>query len=542
MSSSQGQALPFSTSAGLSSSLPECRAPSPAPSVSTSAGSSPILSRATSNDSRDQGVSVLLPSLNLHISLNSTKYTVDGQHTQHSRPAANAQHTPRTLGSDSRSAAAYGQCPSMCRGPALVPSEAPIGKIPGARPVSMRSPRAPPQTQSPRDTQKVDSFTCHRRSSNESLSLRLQEVAPPFPPRAQVATTPRRCSSPAVYLQRRRSSTWPEGPGNDFTGPVLAHGLTSPRRGSSPSVHVQTRFSSPCPQGPSNDVTGPGKLRTCHLNAPKARLNRAPVQRQPPNSDISSVVGPGDVFFVKDGDSALARIGTSGGFFGHVLQVIGVARCLSRATARSMGLLAVWPSQPTEHIWVVRTLESTRGTEGLFEADSFFHIDSASCCVVMLGQLDKTDELSITCGEAVEVWQPPYEVRSSFMTNVMLDVIADMKNVEASWSIATAVRAVLMSAKMADSVDKDRVMKDIQSSWVVAPICTSVVIVFWQRYLMRLAQRTSMTSGAPAEGQAQCAAVELIRKFMPLKADRGLPGDLQTAMTSGGWSRTTNML
>jgi len=266
------------------------------------------------------------------------------------------------------------------------------------------------------------------------------------------------------------------------------------------------------------------------------------VQRQPSNADISSVVGPGDVFFVKDGDSALSRIGTSGGFFGHVLQVVGVARCVSRATARAMGVLAVWPSKTTEHIWVVRTLESTRDTEGLYEADTFFHIDSASCCIVMLAQLDKTDQLTITCGETVEVWQPPCEVRSTFRTNVMLDVIADMKKVEASWSIATAVRAVLMSAKMVDSVDKDQVMKDIQSSWAVEPICTSVVIVFWQRYLTRLAQVTSIDSGAPEKGPAEARAVELIQMLMPLKADRGLPGDLQTAMTSCGWSRTTNVL
>lgn len=368
----------------------------------------------------------------------------------------------------------------------------------------MRSPRALPETQSPRAS--VNSFTCHRRASNKTLSLHLQEAASSFSPRDQGTTSPRRCSSPAVYVQRRSSS--------------------------------------PCLEGPSNDFTGPGKLRSCPVNAPQARWSRAPVKRRPSNVDISSVVGPGDVFFVKDGDTALARIGTSGGFFGHVLQVVGVARCVSRATARSMGVLAVWPSKLTEHIWVVRTLESTRDVEGLYEADTFFQIDSASACIVLLGQLDKTDVLSVTSGEAVEVWQPPHEVRSMFMTNVMLDVIADMKKVDASWSIATALRAVLMSAKMVDSVDNDQVMKDIQSSWAVEPICTSVVIVFWQRYLTRLAQVqvTSMTSGAPAEGLAESRAVEFIQKLMPLKADRGLPGDLQTAMTSCGWSRTTNVL
>jgi hypothetical protein len=117
-----------------------------------------------------------------------------------------------------------------------------------------------------------------------------------------------------------------------------------------------------------------------------------------------------------------------------------------------------------------------------------------------------------------------------------------MKKLEASWSMATAMRAVFMSAKMDVCTDDTQLMKDIQSSWGAEPICTSVVIVFWQRYLTKLAQSTSVVDGQCATAQADSKAVELIRQVMPVKSDRGLPGDLQSAMTSCGWSQLENVL
>lgn len=257
-------------------------------------------------------------------------------------------------------------------------------------------------------------------------------------------------------------------------------------------------------------------------------------------------MSPGDVFFVKDGDTAIARIGTSGGFLGHVLQVIGCPHCICREDVENADFLAVWPAGVGK-IWAVKTLESTRDIEGLHKAYSLIYIDPVTRNISMLGQEDQDGNICVTDGEAIEVWQPPQELRSQFLMNIMTEVVVDMKNAEASWCLGTAVRAVFLSAAMTGSGDKSQIMADVRSSWAVEPICTSVVIIFWQRYLSQLARSNGVVSlGSPAssvatKAQADAKAVDLILKFMPLKADRGLPGDLQSAMMSCGWRSTTKL-
>jgi len=206
-------------------------------------------------------------------------------------------------------------------------------------------------------------------------------------------------------------------------------------------------------------------------------------------------------------------------------------------------MLAVWPSG-VDKIWAVKTMESTRDIEGLHEAYSLIYVDPATQNICMLGQEDHEGHVYVTNGELIEVWQPPAELRSQFKMSVMFEVAADMRNAQASWSFGTAVRAVFLSAQMAGAGDKRQIMADIQSSWTVDPICTSVVIVFWQRYLCKIAQLRNIVSLGTAQSalthdQIEAEAVELIRRYMPLKADRGLPGDLQSAMTACGWHPTT---
>merc|ERR1740130_2021381 len=102
----------------------------------------------------------------------------------------------------------------------------------------------------------------------------------------------------------------------------------------------------------------------------------------------------------------------------------------------------------------------------------------------------------------------------------MTQVLSDMKDNEASWSHFTAALAVLASAKLesAEGVQPEQTMEMVRGCWKREPICTSVVIIFWQRYLCELV--------AGSEQQA----LDLILRWMPLKADRGLPGDLLGAM------------
>merc|ERR1711967_129789 len=103
---------------------------------------------------------------------------------------------------------------------------------------------------------------------------------------------------------------------------------------------------------------------------------------------------------------------------------------------------------------------------------------------------------------------------------------ADMVSCEASWSLTTAARAVFKSAKLSRRRD---LLGKVQGYWDSAPICTSVVISFWQRYLCRFAKAT---------GQRE---TDLILKWMPLKADRVLPGELIETMRKCGWSNIKRM-
>jgi len=256
------------------------------------------------------------------------------------------------------------------------------------------------------------------------------------------------------------------------------------------------------------------------------------------DSDLRHFVGQGDILFVKNGDTALTRIGTSGGFLGHVLQVIGAPRLLHTAGDEdALYLQSVWPPG-VDKIWSVKTLESTRDAEGLLEANSLLYVDPESQGITLFGQDDLAGVVGVTTGERVEVWQPPAELRSEFKISIMSEVVEDMKSFDKGWSLVTAVRAVFLSAVMASFGDKSKLMADIRDSWAAEPICTSIVVVFWQRYLAQVARATNARDTDAGDAQVDAKAVDLIRTFMPLKADRVLPGELHTTLTRCGWCCT----
>merc|ERR1719181_863840 len=101
----------------------------------------------------------------------------------------------------------------------------------------------------------------------------------------------------------------------------------------------------------------------------------------------------------------------------------------------------------------------------------------------------------------------------------MTRVLADMKVHEASWSHVTVARAMFSSARLtsAGSQLPEQTLNTVKACWEREPICTSVVITFWQRYLCEV---------AASQDQSPQQTLESIMRFMPLKADRGLPGDL----------------
>lgn len=238
-------------------------------------------------------------------------------------------------------------------------------------------------------------------------------------------------------------------------------------------------------------------------------------------------MAPGDVLAVK-GQGRLTEIGTAHGFMGHVLLVLLPPSNVLRHSDEGMSLQAVWPSADVEEIWRVRTLESTRSEQGLHEAEMLLYVARGTGQLVLIGELQQDGTLVITEHEAVELWQSPAELRSQIRIDLMGRVLSEMRAYEASWSHVTAARAMLSSARLAPEpgVHPEQIMETVRESWKREPICTSVVIIFWQRYLCELS--------CTAEGQHQ-QPLDLILRWMPLKADRGLPGDLLGAMRSVGW-------
>merc|ERR1712063_245592 len=112
----------------------------------------------------------------------------------------------------------------------------------------------------------------------------------------------------------------------------------------------------------------------------------------------------------------------------------------------------------------------------------------------------------------------------------MAKVITEMKLNQACWSHVTAARSVLASARIVPMEDRNKTMEHVRYCWTREPICTTLVIVFWQRYICELVENfVPLACGRNAD------ALDLIMRWMPLKADRSLPGDLLGAMRCAGW-------
>lgn len=251
---------------------------------------------------------------------------------------------------------------------------------------------------------------------------------------------------------------------------------------------------------------------------------------QQPYSDqnVQMVMSPGDVLFVR-GDGQFTEMGTTGGWMGHVMVVRGAPELVSREWLDEWGVKVAWPGNSVTHIWKVPTIESTRSAVGLHQCEMLVHLQPTGT-LVLLGELanrsDGALEFSQIDDEIVEVWQSPIELRSQIHMDCVCKVLDDMVSCEASWSLTTVARAVFRSAKLSRRRD---LLDKVQGYWDSPPICTSVVITFWQRYLCRFAQATSQRE------------TDLILKWMPLKADRVLPGELITTLQQCGWARVARI-
>merc|ERR1712032_1320955 len=164
---------------------------------------------------------------------------------------------------------------------------------------------------------------------------------------------------------------------------------------------------------------------------------------------------------------------------------------------------------------------------GLHQCDVLLRLEPTTCCPHLVAELtDEPYEMIIfDSNEPVEIWQSPPALRADFRPTILATVLESMSIGLADWSRLTAARAVFRQASLrrSDSSTDSELLDEVSDCWDVAPICTSVVVVFWQRYLCEYARATGTSE------------MDLIMKIMPLKADRALPGDLLTTFRTCGW-------
>jgi len=242
-------------------------------------------------------------------------------------------------------------------------------------------------------------------------------------------------------------------------------------------------------------------------------------------------MSPGDILCFLNEDqmqqtSGLLRIGAAGGFFGHVLVIVRQPQRVYWGSEDSYLIGDMWPHD-AEYVWRVGTIESTRENDGLHDADLLLHVEASTGRLLLLAEINK-DEVQLASRQPAELWRTPAELQRGFRADLMREVLSDMKASEGNWSYATAALAFLSGPGSRHRADSPGALEEIQDSWEARPICTSVVVTFWQRYLHKLA-------GALAP-QADAAA--LIIDWMPLRADRILPGELKTCMIEQGWELT----
>eukprot|EP00747_Dinoflagellata_sp_TGD_P029531 gnl/TRDRNA2_/TRDRNA2_133963_c0_seq1.p1 gnl/TRDRNA2_/TRDRNA2_133963_c0~~gnl/TRDRNA2_/TRDRNA2_133963_c0_seq1.p1 ORF type:complete len:341 (+),score=46.14 gnl/TRDRNA2_/TRDRNA2_133963_c0_seq1:75-1097(+) len=254
-----------------------------------------------------------------------------------------------------------------------------------------------------------------------------------------------------------------------------------------------------------------------------------------PASAGPEAIVPGDVLYIPS-QGRLGQVGTAGGFMGHVVLIIGTPQLLGQDDPTYQTLVAHrWPDgrNAPAAAWLVPTMECTSSKDGLYETSMLLAADHRNGRLMLVAELSREHEMGVGDNmEYVEIWTSPAELRAQ----VRHDLVAHVRNemhahTVGNWSPTTAFRAVFMTANLFSNSVKQpsSLLEEIKDCWEAEPICTSVIVIFWQRFLCRLAAETSQH------------AAHLIMRWMPTKADRALPGDLLHTMRACGWKMVNSI-
>lgn len=265
---------------------------------------------------------------------------------------------------------------------------------------------------------------------------------------------------------------------------------------------------------------------------------RANVYHEAGNDRLDLFLAPGDVLCIQGQPGGIMRLGATGGYMGHVLLATSNPRPIHRGTAEASLYRGVWPDHHNARtLWQVSTIESTRAQEGFHECLYLLYVDDKTGRIMAIGEEHHDQYVRFEFPVKVEICQCPRALRKGFRPDIMNVVLDEMRQNEANWSWTTAVRAFLFSAQVHDGgrrtcVDTDSVLEDIQRCWTSDPICSSLIVVFWQRYLCELAD---FYNAHPSPHTTEVNALDWIMQWMPLKSDRALPGDVISAMEQCEW-------
>lgn len=208
---------------------------------------------------------------------------------------------------------------------------------------------------------------------------------------------------------------------------------------------------------------------------------------------------------------------------GHVLLAVSEARPFGPQSEVGQ-IFSEFCTDGRDVLQLVSIVECTREAEGLAES-TLVLCSNAAGSIFVCGEHDGVEFSICDEPEEIHIWQSPPKFRNDhFRRGLMQDVLKDMRAHQQNWSWSTAVRAFLLSGGISQGTDTPISLEEIQDSWRVEPICTSIVVIFWQQYLHRLAQIEHADS------------LQLILEHMPVKADRVLPGELLCSLLAHGWT------
>jgi hypothetical protein len=242
---------------------------------------------------------------------------------------------------------------------------------------------------------------------------------------------------------------------------------------------------------------------------------------------LDVMVGIGDIVVVES-DGSVGSIGEIHGSFGHVLLVSGSPECIREGSDDADGMEKIWP-EGVKQVWIVPTVECTRRQQGMLHSKLLIYNEPGTDQFLLLGEMSE-DNVIFVCAEPVEKIQflcCPGELRACCQSDLMAKTLRDMDAIQRSWSWSTAIRAYLFSSSVLngpESVNESTSLEQIRTSWESSPICTSIIIVFWQQYLCALAAQDGDRS-----------PMKQISEYMPLKADRALPSKLIATLKNCGW-------